>query len=88
MADSHLQSKQVRLGEVDYAYSEGPANGPKLLLMHGVSGSRETWDPVLPYLVGEYHLFAVDHRGHGRTSHQTGTSIIWSMMSFGLSKPQ
>ena len=60
------------MGEVLYAYAEGPDNGAPLILMHGVTGNRESFNPILPYLIEHYHLYAVDHRGHGQTSHHSG----------------
>ena len=67
-----MRAKQVQLGEVEYAYSEGPGNGPMLVLMHGLSGNRHSWDPVLPYLIDHYKLYLVDHRGHGFSTHLPG----------------
>jgi len=64
-----LQPKQLSLGELSYAFSEGPNNGPPLLLMHGLSGNQRTWRPVLPYLLDHFQVFTIDQRGHGLSSH-------------------
>lgn len=51
---------------------EGPVNGPPLILFHGVTRRWQTFVPMLPALLARYHVFAVDHPGHGgsdRTTH-------------------
>lgn len=35
-----------------------------LVLVHGITESRATWDPLLP-LLADHHLLTVDLRGHG-----------------------
>ena len=44
---------------------EGPAAGPTLLLLHGVTRCWRDWEPLLPALTREWRVIAVDHRGHG-----------------------
>ncbi|WP_454932720.1 alpha/beta fold hydrolase, partial [Actinomyces oricola] len=48
-------------------FGEGPdeAKKPPLLLLHGQNVSWEDYAPVLPALVKEYHVYAVDCYGHG-----------------------
>ncbi len=41
--------------------------GPALVLVHGITESRATWDPLLPALALEYDVVRVDLRGHGRS---------------------
>jgi pimeloyl-ACP methyl ester carboxylesterase len=48
-------------------YVEGPRAGPALLLLHGVTRNWRDWEPLLPELMREWHVFALDHRGHGRS---------------------
>lgn len=40
-------------------------SGSKLLLVHGLGGSGESWSPILPLLVGAREIFAIDLPGHG-----------------------
>lgn len=51
---------------IDY-YAAG--DGPVLLLAHGITESRRTWDPLFPKFLAEgYRVVAVDLRGHGDSS--------------------
>lgn len=51
------------------SYTEGPNNGPALLLIHGQLVDKFNYAPVLPELAKRYHVFAVDCYGHGSSSH-------------------
>ena len=42
--------------------------GPALVLLHGFTGSAETWDFLRPVLDDRYRVVAVDLPGHGRSS--------------------
>jgi pimeloyl-ACP methyl ester carboxylesterase len=44
---------------------EGPDHGPPLLLLHGVTRGWRDWESLLPALSNEWHVFALDQRGHG-----------------------
>lgn len=52
----------------------GDESAPPLILLHGLSGRRQTWDPVVEHLLpryvdsGQLQLLAVDMRGHGESS--------------------
>ncbi len=48
-------------------YAEGPDNGPPLLLIHGQLMSWQSYNRVLPALAREFHVFAVDVYGHGKS---------------------
>jgi 2-succinyl-6-hydroxy-2,4-cyclohexadiene-1-carboxylate synthase len=43
-------------------------SGHPLMLLHGFTGSVETWAPLRPDLEREYRVIAVDLPGHGRSS--------------------
>lgn len=63
----HLQYIDLETG-IKMAYLE--AGNPKketLLLLHGFSDSSRGWRSVMENLLEEYHIYAVDLRGHGRT---------------------
>ncbi|RZU38131.1 triacylglycerol lipase [Fluviicoccus keumensis] len=64
-----LQTRTVMVDGINAAYSEGgPANGPKVLLIHGFSGSRDNWNRVAHQLTRKYHVYALDLPGHGDTA--------------------
>jgi pimeloyl-ACP methyl ester carboxylesterase len=56
-------------GEVRLNYAEGPANGPPLVLLHGLGRRWQVFLPVIPALSLRWHMFAPDLRGHGKSSH-------------------
>jgi len=55
--------------QVSLNVAEGPENGPLLLLFHGFTNRWQTFLPILPVLVENWHVVAFDHRGHGRSGH-------------------
>jgi pimeloyl-ACP methyl ester carboxylesterase len=56
-------------GEVQLNYAEGAANGPPLVLLHGLGRRWQVFLPVIPALSLRWHIFAPDLRGHGKSSH-------------------
>src|SRR3954467_15501917 len=46
--------------------------GPAILLIHGVTGSSETWDDVIPFLSDRYTVIAPDLLGHGKSAKPRG----------------
>lgn len=60
-------------GEVTLAYAEGPDNGPPLVWLHGLGGSRDGNPLILPALRERTHLFRPDLRGHGASEHVPGS---------------
>jgi pimeloyl-ACP methyl ester carboxylesterase len=53
---------------VRLAYSEmGNTEGKPLVLIHGYTDNSRSWSLVAPYLT-DYHLYAIDLRGHGKSS--------------------
>jgi pimeloyl-ACP methyl ester carboxylesterase len=49
-------------------YVEGPANGPPLVLLHGLGRRWQVFLPLIPALSLRWHIFAPDLRGHGMSS--------------------
>ena len=49
-------------------YAAGPESGPPLLLIHGISGRWQDWHCIFDLLADSWHIFAVDLRGHGKSS--------------------
>jgi pimeloyl-ACP methyl ester carboxylesterase len=63
---------RVHRGAPALHYVEGPAAGPPLLLLHGVTRNWRDWEPLLPELMRDWHVFALDHRGHGESERGNG----------------
>ena len=62
-----LTEKTFNAEAVALNYAEGPASGPPLVLIHGLTSRWQGWLTVIPDLVLRWHVFAVDLRGHGRS---------------------
>ena len=68
-----LTEKTFDTGIVSINYVEGPSSGITLVMLHGATLRWQHFLPVLPYLSFRYHTYALDLRGHGRSSRAPGT---------------
>lgn len=63
-------SHRIAARGIEFHYLEwGDASQPPMVLLHGLTGHAHIWDHMAPALAKRYHLFALDQRGHGDTSH-------------------
>jgi len=46
---------------------EVTGSGPMLVLVHGITENRRTWDPLVAPLARDHTVVALDLRGHGRS---------------------
>lgn len=53
--------------EIDFRDTGATASGRTLVLLHGWSQSRATWDRAVPALAAQHRVVSYDHRGHGRS---------------------
>ncbi|KAF1021353.1 MAG: Lipase 1 [Acinetobacter bereziniae] len=61
-----METKRVKVGDIDWAYSAGGAAGkPTVMLVHGLAGSRDNWNRVARYLTPYYHVIIPDLPGQG-----------------------
>lgn len=61
-----METKHVKVADIDWAYSEGGQAGkPTLLLVHGLAGSRDNWNRIARYLTPYYHVIIPDLPGQG-----------------------
>ncbi|CAM2732205.1 hydrolase, alpha/beta domain protein [Slackia exigua ATCC 700122] len=60
-------------------YVEGPDNGLPLVLIPAQMGIWQTYEKVLVPLARSFHVFAIEIRGHGRSSWTSG-DYTWSSM--------
>lgn len=59
-------------GEIKLNYVVGPDNGPPLVLIPGQGLSLESYQKSLPLLSKEFQVYAVDVRGHGKSTWTPG----------------
>lgn len=59
--------KKYDAGDVTLNYAEGPDNGPPLILLHGVSGHWRYLSPIIRATENNWHTYAFDQRGHGKS---------------------
>jgi pimeloyl-ACP methyl ester carboxylesterase len=66
---SGITSRDVRVEGIRVHYLvEGPANGPVVVLVHGLGGSAEDWRNLTPYLVSAgFRVYRPDLPGYGRS---------------------
>ena len=67
-----LQQKTFSAGPVLVAYAQGPANGPPLVLIHGVGRNWQDFLSLIPALSKSWQIYALDLRGHGNSGHVAG----------------
>lgn len=63
--------REVAAGDHRWRYLEAGAGEP-LLLVHGFTGSKENWLPLMPALGGHYRLIAPDLPGWGESERRPG----------------
>jgi pimeloyl-ACP methyl ester carboxylesterase len=57
-------------------YASGPASGPPLLFLHGVTRRWQDFLILAPMLAARWHVHALDFRGHGRSSRTPGAYLL------------
>jgi pimeloyl-ACP methyl ester carboxylesterase len=74
LSGAQSRSVQVAGHRVHYVV-EGPAGGPVVALVHGLSGRAEDWRGLAPYLVkAGCRVYLPDLPGHGRSEKPAGFS--------------
>ncbi len=63
-----LVESRLEIDDRHINYAEGPENGPPLLFIHGISGRRQDWLNVVDAFAEDWHIYAVDLRGHGKSA--------------------
>ncbi len=72
MVNELFQTGCFNSKEATISYVVGPSNDLPLVLIHGIASRWQPFEPLLPQLAEKYHVFALDLRGHGRSSHTPG----------------
>src|SRR5947209_5861246 len=69
--DPRLQTpdqRKIPVGNLRLAYLDwGNETAPPLVAVHGAYQQAHSWDLVAPALAGDYHVMALDLRGHGES---------------------
>jgi esterase len=60
-ADRNVTVNGLNIHYLDW----GSAGKPPLILLHGIARTARTFDHVAPHFAANYHVLAVDMRGHG-----------------------
>lgn len=50
-------------------------SGPPIVLLHGMTFSRRTWNPIVERLASAFRCVAIDLPGHGETTVQPGPMV-------------
>lgn len=81
------QEREVALGEERLVQLEaGPPEGPLLVLLHGYTGSKENWLPLMPYLGGRHRVIAPDLPGWGDSSRRIGADYGYAAQAERLAR--
>ncbi len=67
-----LKEGSFEAAGVTLHYATGPASGPPLLLLHGVTRRWQDYVPLLPVFSTRWRVHALDFRGHGKSSRAGG----------------
>jgi pimeloyl-ACP methyl ester carboxylesterase len=63
-ADKFVTANGLRIHYLDW----GNPGKPPLILIHGIARHAHTFDHIAPHFAREYHVIAIDMRGHGDSS--------------------
>ena len=69
---SGFVERQFDSDDVAINVAEWADNGRPLLFIHGITSDWSTWEKIVPAFVTDWHCFAVDLRGHGKSGHIPG----------------
>ncbi len=67
-----ITANGLRLHYLDW----GTAGNPPLILLHGLSRTAHTYDHVAPHFTRDFHVLAVDLRGHGDSGWDAGGAYL------------
>ena len=67
-----LKEKTINFGSLEINYAEGPRAGSPLVLLHGFPGCWQELLFIIPSLVLQWHIYALDARGQGKSGRTSG----------------
>lgn len=68
MGTAEVRTADINGITLSYRVAGDPAHRP-IVLLHGLGEDASDWDSVLPALAGHHRVYALDLRGHGRSSY-------------------
>src|SRR5919199_4130552 len=68
---TQVEPAEIRLHGHRVSYRAG-GSGPVIVLVHGVTSSSQSWEPVLPLLAERFTVVAPDLLGHGASAKPQG----------------
>jgi pimeloyl-ACP methyl ester carboxylesterase len=71
-----MREESLFLTNQSLNYAEGPANGPPLVLLHGVLRQWADYVSVIPQLASRWKLYGIDFRGHGKSSRTPNQYLV------------
>jgi pimeloyl-ACP methyl ester carboxylesterase len=84
--ESGIVEKNIQVGQVNFNYAEGPEGKPALLLLNAQHMDWYSYSRVLPELSKNFHVFAVDYPGHGKTTYPEDYSLNANQIGNDLAK--
>lgn len=72
MPPQNVIARRFHGSQVELSFAEAGTAGTPLVLLHGAASHWQPFLPLFPLLAGKYHLYAIDLRGHGGSSHRPG----------------
>lgn len=67
MTEGGFIAQTIGIDGLTFHYADWGGSGPPLVMLHGLSGHSRTWDHTAAALSDQYHVLALDQRGHGDT---------------------
>ena len=75
-----MDAQQVEIHGRTMAY-RGGGEGPVVVLIHGMAGSSQTWDAIIPHLSQHATVVAPDMLGHGGSAKPRGDYSLGALAS-------
>ncbi|MEX0682853.1 MAG: alpha/beta hydrolase [Dehalococcoidia bacterium] len=73
---------EVKVNGLRLHYFEWKGAGARpLVLMHGLRDYAYYWQDCANRLLDEFHIFALDQRGHGESEQAPGGYLVWALAS-------
>ncbi len=71
---------ELKLNGLRINYFEWKGQGRRpLILMHGLRDYAYYWQDCANRLLGDFHVYAFDQRGHGESEHAPGGYLVWAL---------